>query len=104
MDLGVIGCLILLCALLCACATVYACRPVVLDRDTADRWRPTWLLMLGALLLLGIRSLTGPTFQVLHPNLLIFLAIAVCSASARRLFVQDVIMEDGLLDAGEESE
>ncbi len=103
-DLGVIGCLILLCALLCACATVYACRPVVLDRDTADRWRPTWLLMLGALLLLGIRSLTGPTFQVLHPNLLIFLAIAVCSASARRLFVQDVIMEDGLLDAGEESE
>lgn len=103
-DLGIIGCLILVAALMCAGATLYACRPYRLSHEIAERWRPTWLLMVGAFLLLGIRSLTGPTVQVLHPNLLIFLAIAVCSAAARRLFAQEMGIEQALLEAPEENQ
>jgi O-antigen ligase len=84
-DLGIVGLVIILLSLLFSCGALYACRPSVLDSATANRWRPTWLLMVSALFLVGVRSLTGPTFQVLHPNLLIFLSIAVCGTSAIRI-------------------
>ena len=84
-DLGTLGLAILLMALTFSCLSLYSCRPYVTDPKTAEYWRPTWLLMIGCLMLVGIRSFTGPTFQVLHPNLLIFLAISVCGASASRI-------------------
>lgn len=89
-DLGVIGLGLLMTALLCSCLSLYGCRPSVFGNQDSHWWRPTWLLLMSALLLLGIRSLTGPTFQVLHPNLLIFLAITVCAATAKRMAGQMV--------------
>jgi O-antigen ligase len=84
-DLGVVGLGLLMAALACSCLSLYGCRPSLFDNEGGQWWRPTWLLLISALLLLGIRSLTGPTFQVLHPNLLIFLAVAVCAATAKRI-------------------
>ncbi|SLM49619.1 membrane protein of unknown function [Nitrospira japonica] len=103
-DLGVIGLGLLMAALICSCFSLYACRPSILGHQDSQWWRPTWLLLMSALLLLGIRSLTGPTFQVLHPNLLIFLAITVCAATAKRIASQMVqVSADTLYPIGEKS-
>lgn len=44
-----------------------------------------WLQLVAIFVLLFVRSLTGPSFQVMHPNLVMFMILAISIAALTRL-------------------
>jgi len=50
-----------------------------------SNWRLVWIQQAVLFLFLIFRSLTGPSFQILHPNLIVFIIVAVCSSATVRI-------------------
>ena len=84
-DLGIIGVSILLAAVVSLARNIWFVRPSHFNTKLQSEWRPVWVLLSGLFLIVIIRSLTGPTFQVYHPNLILFLLLGVCVCKARRI-------------------
>ncbi|MBV6467364.1 MAG: hypothetical protein DCC43_15010 [Candidatus Brocadia sp.] len=85
-DLGVVGLTILLTALITVAWSLYKYRPSVIEKELRSMWDSIWLLLLVLIFPIFIRSLTGPTFQVHHFNLFLFLILIICSAKVVRIF------------------
>ena len=88
-DLGVVGITILLSALVSVVRDLWIVRPSKVNKEYQLEWRPIWVTLSALLIILFIRSLTGPTFQVYHPNLILFLLLALCFHKARGFLINN---------------
>ncbi len=55
------------------------------QKNIDPNWRLVWIQQTVIFLFLFFRSLTGPSFQILHPSLTIFIIVAVCSSATVRI-------------------
>lgn len=77
-DLGILGLIFLVSAVTSIVIQCLNTRPNRVKHAIRREWKPYWFLLTGFFLIIMIRSLTGPTFQVYHPNLILFLLISLC--------------------------
>jgi O-antigen ligase len=77
-DLGILGLIIMSAAVISVGLKWIAASPGRQYKSIRGKWKPYWILLTGFFLIVFIRSLTGPTFQVYHPNLMLFLLLALC--------------------------
>ena len=60
------------------------------------REKMLWLQLMGLFVLLFVRSLTGPSFQVMHPNLVMFMMLLIGVQAYRRLKSGPLDMKEDL--------
>jgi len=84
LGLGVIGVTVLILAVLGAGRNLWRSRPPSSRNELTDRYF-IWTELAVIFLFLLMKSFTGPSFQVLHVDLTLFVLVTVCAAAAYRL-------------------
>lgn len=79
-DLGIVGLLFIVGAILAVGLNLLRWKAGTVPEIPENRWNAMRLSMLSLFVIVMVRSFTGPTFQVLHPNLILFLALALTSS------------------------
>ncbi len=87
-DLGVIGLIPIAIAVWVTIRNMISARGINFSNNMRAVWRQCWVYIAVLLIFVLVRSLTGPSIQVYHPNLIIFLIGGVSLDAARRIFIQ----------------
>jgi O-antigen ligase len=91
LGLGLLGLFPIVLALLSVFKDLIRTRPSKYNAQNNNGFRFLWLQLASLFLILFFRSLTGPSFQIHHINLSIFVIIAVSSSF---LFNSQLHMDD----------
>jgi len=86
LGLGILGLVVFTLPALTSWYLLLKARP---RPSTGAAGHAVWLQLMILLLFLTIRSLTGPSFQVMHPNLVLYMVAIVCINSFNRLRVEE---------------
>jgi O-antigen ligase len=82
LGLGILGLAIFSVPIGLTAYYLFRTRPV---QKTHPTEQGLWLELVTLFILLAVRSLTGPSFQVMHPNLVMFVLLVVCLNGLVRL-------------------
>lgn len=82
LNLGVVGITIFILPIVITMAHLFFSRP---DRRTLPEAKFIWLVLAAIFIIVFIRSLSGPTFQVLHHNLVLYSLLVVAAPTLRRM-------------------
>lgn len=82
LGMGIVGLVIFIIPIFKTALTLYKTRPKQNDASTEST---IWLQLLSLFIILVIRSMSGPSFQVMHHNLVIYMIMIVSVSSFARL-------------------
>ena len=82
LGLGTIGLIVFVIPVLCVGISLLRNKP---RRPVSKTETAIWLQLVSLYIILIVRSFSGPSFQVLHHNLVIFMVMLVCTAAFIRL-------------------
>ena len=82
LGVGILGLAAFVIPIVLAAFNLLRSRPRKSDSGTMTR---LWLQLMTLFVLLFVRSLTGPSFQVMHPNLVMFMVLLIGIAAYRRI-------------------
>ncbi|HHJ14469.1 MAG TPA: O-antigen ligase family protein [Gammaproteobacteria bacterium] len=84
-DLGILGMFFIALMLVMTAKNFFRIRLAIHSYDKMKEWFVLWLELFGLIVIILVRSLTGPTFQRHHPSLVIALAVIVVAAAAAKI-------------------
>jgi len=85
LGLGVTGLVLFCIPLFTIVYNLWKARPWKTGFDLSSDWRFLWVQLLAVFFFLFLRSLTGPSFQNLHINLVIFVLVLVSTYRLRKM-------------------
>lgn len=85
LGVGIVGLTSIFLALISVFLNLWKANQWNSQNNIDTNWRLVWIQQTVIFLFLFFRSLTGPSFQILHTNLIIFIIIAVCSSATLRI-------------------
>jgi O-antigen ligase len=88
LGVGLIGLLFFSLAIYSLSFNIWKTRPSKFKVGVGSIRHFLWLEIVVIFSFLFLRSLTGPSFQVLHPNLVVFVILLICSYKANKIFLQ----------------
>jgi len=85
LGIGIVGLSVFCVAVLAILINLWRARPWRQLPALPPEYLFVWTQLVVIFLFLFFRSLTGPSFQILHINLVVFILVTVCAAATRRL-------------------
>jgi O-antigen ligase len=93
LGIGIIGGILICMPLLCAMFSLWKTRPHGFGRQESTGLSFIWLELMTFFLFLFVRSLTGPSFEILHVDLVIFVVFLVSSYRLRKIMADSRLQD-----------
>jgi O-antigen ligase len=95
LGLGVVGLIVFCVAIIAVLIKLWRSRPILTASKQSRAHRFAWTQLTVILIFLLVRSLTGPTFQVLHVDLALFVLVTVCASALSRMSTENPVAVTG---------
>ena len=91
LGIGILGLIVFILPIATSAFSLLMTRP---HKNESKEMVRVWLQLMVLFVLLFVRSLTGPSFQVMHPNLVMFMMLLVGVAAYSRIKRQGMVEDD----------